>query len=188
MREIASKTLPVDRAASTAAKQGRRDLPAIAIDAVGERPGNQPDAGHRFQGLRIDLIRTEAGDEGGRTQGVRDESGRDPRRVVGAYRRQRQRAAQYGRHKQDDFVSSGHGVLRWSRAIMACRTSPQRRRKRSPDLQITEGENSTHLADFEIVPFLQLVISQARASLRRRYSLGVTPVVALKARLKGPSD
>src|SRR5580692_3240544 len=71
---------------------------------------------------------------------------------------------------------------------MACWTSPQCRRKRSPDLQITQVENSAHLADFEIILFFQEVTGQARTSLRRRYSLGVTPVVALKARLNGPSD
>ena len=50
------------------------------------------------------------------------------------------------------------------------------------------GRNWTRLADFGKRERLQRTADQTRASFRRRYSVGVTPVVALKARLKGPSD
>src|ERR1700759_949045 len=43
-------------------------------------------------------------------------------------------------------------------------------------------------ADFEIDSLFQGLRSQAANAFCLRYSLGVTPVSALKARLKGPSD
>ena len=74
-------------------------------------------------------------------------------------------------------------------ANMACRTWPERRREGSPDSEIALAENSNRLADFEICQLFQWISeSYAPASLSLRYSVGVTPVVALKARLKGPSD
>jgi hypothetical protein len=55
-------------------------------------------------------------------------------------------------------------------------------------LEIGAAETWKDLADFEMTSKLQRLNDQAAVALRRRYSVGVTPVVALKARLKGPSD
>src|SRR3954468_6525343 len=58
----------------------------------------------------------------------------------------------------------------------------------SPDLENGLVETLKRLADFKILQELQRYEDQAADALRRRYSVGVTPVVALKARLNGPSD
>jgi len=50
------------------------------------------------------------------------------------------------------------------------------------------GESSPTLADSKKTVLLQLVANQAAGTLSFLYSVGVTPVVALKARLNGPSD
>src|SRR3954451_13216342 len=59
---------------------------------------------------------------------------------------------------------------------------------RSPDLEIAVAEFWKRLAESEIPQQLQYNRDQAADALSRRYSDGVTPVVALKARLNGPSD
>ena len=59
---------------------------------------------------------------------------------------------------------------------------------RSPDFEIGLVETFTHLADSKNIMELQRLMDQAAGALRRRYSVGVTPVVALNARLNGPSD
>src|SRR5829696_2735651 len=50
------------------------------------------------------------------------------------------------------------------------------------------GRTWNCLADSRIMQELQCSEDQAALALSRRYSVGVTPVIALKARLKGPSD
>src|SRR5215217_195837 len=64
----------------------------------------------------------------------------------------------------------------------------QRAPRRSPDFEIGLAETGRRLADFEISMKLQQLKDHAAGALRRRYSVGVTPVMALKARLNGPSD
>lgn len=58
----------------------------------------------------------------------------------------------------------------------------------SPDLEIALAEIVKRLADSEKPERFQQAVDQALITLSLRYSVGVTPVVALKARLNGPSD
>src|SRR5215472_13883881 len=58
----------------------------------------------------------------------------------------------------------------------------------SPVLQIGLAESGARLADFGNQQKQQILTNYAAEVFRRRYSVGVTPVVALKARLNGPSD
>jgi hypothetical protein len=122
MRDVAPQTLAIDGTALSAANQRCCHLLGFAIDVVAERPGDQPDTGHRLHGFGIDLIGINSRHEGRRTQSMHDEAGCDTRYVMRAHGRQRQRAAQYCRHEDDDSLFSGHCCLRQSLAIMACRT------------------------------------------------------------------
>jgi hypothetical protein len=93
---------------------------------------------------------------------MRDKAGRDPRRVMGAHRRERQRAAQYCRHEQDDLVLSGHGFLRASLADMACRNMARAAARRLAGFEVALAENSCRLADFEIYLLFQWIPKATR--------------------------
>ena len=110
MIEIATETFAaVDGVAPTQAEQRHRDVPARAVDAVVERPGDQPGAGHGGRGLGEHARGVEAGDEGLGADHVGDEAGRDLRHVAGAGGRQRERAERGGAGEDEDEISSFHG-------------------------------------------------------------------------------
>src|SRR5258706_4792135 len=56
MRDVTPQTLAIDGTALSAANQRCCHLLGFAIDVVAERPGDQPDTGHRLHGFGIDLI------------------------------------------------------------------------------------------------------------------------------------
>jgi hypothetical protein len=83
--EIAAETFAaIDGVTPTYAEQRHRDVPARAVDAVVERPGDQPGAGHRRNGLGEHPRGVEAGDEGLGADHIGDEAGRHLRHVPGA--------------------------------------------------------------------------------------------------------
>jgi hypothetical protein len=87
--DVTPQTLAIDGTALSAAKQRCCHLLGFAIDVVAERPGDQPDTGHRLHGFGIDLIGINSRHEGRRTQSMRDEAGCDTRYVVRPHGRQR---------------------------------------------------------------------------------------------------
>jgi hypothetical protein len=71
-----------------------------------------------------------------------DEAGDDTRRVVRANHGQRQRAAYYCCHKEDHFISGGHGFLRQiSRHHGDAGHGLKWRREGSPNSEIAMMEN-----------------------------------------------
>ena len=137
--EIAAEALAaVDGVAPAQAEQRHGDVLARAIDAIVERPGDQPGAGHRRHGLGEHARGVEAGDEGLGADHVGDEAGRDFWHVAGAGGRQRERAESGGAGEDEDEISSFHGGLRHDASARAGHDG-EAATACSPDLEFALG-------------------------------------------------
>jgi hypothetical protein len=138
--EIAAEAFAaVDGVAPAEAEQRHRDVLAHAVDAIVERPGEKPSAGHGGGGLGKHARGVEAGDEGFRADHVGDEAGRDFWHVAGAGGRERERAEGGGADKDEDEISSFHGGLRHNAKARAGHDR-ERIHHGSPDLEIALAE------------------------------------------------
>ncbi len=145
--EIAAETFSAEHGVALADPEQRHgDILGRAVDAIVDRPGDQPGAGHGGRGLGKHPRRVEAGDEGFGADDVGDEAGCDFRHVAGARggQRQRARAVEAARMRNSFLrVMDGSGLRLPPPA--RCRAG------RSPDLGNGLAEFCTRLADFEII-------------------------------------
>src|SRR5262249_14073123 len=161
--EIAAETFAaIDGVALAEAEQRHGDILAHAIDAIVERPGDQPGARHRRGGLGKNARGIEAGDEGFRAHHIGDEAGRDFRHVAGARGGQCKRAERGGGGEDEKQLFAGHDGLRLEMRPISPKPRPPARR-----IWKTASPNSE-----TVLPISKLPKDYNEIALRPRFRAG----------------